>query len=67
MLVKLQHFFSFHPQTRTVQRPLQNTQIKRQKQLEPAIKVIAAKPLSHSALWDYLDERKIPFEIVDSY
>jgi DNA primase len=67
MLVKLQHFFSFHPQTLTVQQPLQNTPIKQQKRLEPAIRVIAAKLLSHSALCDYLDERKIPFEIADSY
>jgi hypothetical protein len=67
LLVKLQQFFSFHPQTLTVQQPLQNAQIRRQKALEPAIKVIAAKPLTHPALCLYLDARKIPFETAEKY
>lgn len=66
LLVKLQQFFSFHRQTLTVQQPLLNTQT-RQKALEPAIKVIAAKPLTYPALCRYLDTRKIPFELANKY
>ncbi|GEO11789.1 hypothetical protein [Segetibacter aerophilus] len=66
LLVKLQNFFSFHPQTLTVQQPLQKAQ-NQYEALEPAIKVIAAKPLAHPALCRYLDTRKIPFKLGNKY
>jgi hypothetical protein len=66
LIKKLQDYFSFHRQTLTVQQPLANTQ-KLSEALEPKIKVIAAKPLTHPSLCRYLDDRKIPLEIATKY
>jgi hypothetical protein len=66
LIKKLQDFLSFHPQTLTVQQPLANTQ-KLSKALEPTIKVIAAKPLTHPSLCRYLDDRKIPLDVAKKY
>ncbi len=67
LLKKLPEIFSFHPQqTLTVQQPLPNTQ-RPNEALEPAIKVIAARPLKNPSLCRYLDDRKIPFEIAKKY
>jgi DNA primase len=63
---KLQEVFSFHLQTSTVQH-YAGTQNRRDNALEPAIKVIAAKPITHPALCRYLDARKIPLEIAKQY
>jgi len=49
----------------TDQQPKANTQ-KPQEALEPKIRVIAAKPLTHPVLCHYLTERKIPAEIAGS-
>jgi hypothetical protein len=62
----LQEFFSFHQQTLTVQQPPLAAPV-RQEPLEPAIKVIAARPLPLPALCRYLNQRKIPFEIAKKY
>jgi hypothetical protein len=59
--------FSFHQQTLAVQQPLQRTQIPGQKALEPAIKTIAVKPDTHSALCRYLDTKKLPFKTGEKY
>jgi hypothetical protein len=66
VIKKLQEYLSFHPQTLTVQQPLANTQ-KLSEALEPTIKVIAAKPLTHPSLCRYLDDRKIPLEVATKY
>jgi hypothetical protein len=66
LLQKLQDIFSFHKQTLTVQQPLANTQ-KLSEALEPTIKVIAAKPLTHPSLCRYLNDRKIPLEVAKKY
>jgi hypothetical protein len=66
LLKKLQDIFSFHKQTLTVQQPLANPQ-KLSEALEPTIKVIAAKPLTHPSLCRYLDDRKIPLEVAKKY
>jgi hypothetical protein len=66
VIKKLQDHLSFHQQTLTVQQPLANTQ-KPREALEPNIKVIAAKPLTHPSLCHYLDHRKIPFDIATKY
>lgn len=66
LLQKLSSSFSFHRETLTVQQPLNNTQ-SQQEALEPKLKVIAAKPLTHPALCRYLSERKIPVEIAEKY
>jgi len=66
LLKKIPQIFSFHPQTLTVQQPQPNTQ-KPREALEPTIKVIAAKPLTHPALCRYIDTRKIPFKIANNY
>jgi len=50
----------------TDQQPKANTQ-KPQEALEPKIRVIAAKPLTHPVLCHYLTERKIPAEIAGKY
>jgi hypothetical protein len=63
---KLKNHLSFHPQTLTVQQPLANTQ-KLSEALEPTIKVIAAKPLTHPSLCRYLDDRKIPLDVAEKY
>jgi hypothetical protein len=63
---KLQDYLSFHQQTLTVQQPLANTQ-KLSEALEPTIKVVAAKPLTHPSLCRYLDDRKIPLDIATKY
>ena len=55
----------FHLDTLTVQQPLINTQ-KAKEALEPKIKAIAAKPLTHPILCRYLNERKIPIGIAQS-
>ena len=64
---KLQEIFSFHLPTPTVQQHYSGAQIQRDNALEPAIKVIAAKPITHPALCRYLKTRKIPFEIAEKY
>jgi DNA primase len=66
LLKKLHDIFSFHKPTLTVQQPLANTQ-KLSKALEPTIKVIAAKPLTHPSLCRYMDDRKIPLELAKKY
>jgi hypothetical protein len=66
LLQKLQDIFSFHKQTLTVQQPQANTQ-NHSEALEPTIKVIAAKPLTHPSLCHYLEDRKIPLEIGKKY
>jgi hypothetical protein len=66
VIKKLQDYLSFHQQTLTVQQPLASTQ-KLSEALEPTIKVIAAKPLTHLSLCRYLDDRKIPLEIATNY
>jgi DNA primase len=66
LLKKLQDIFSFHQQTLTVQQPPPNTQ-KLSEALEPKIKVIAAKRLTHPLLCRYLDDRKIPLEVAKKY
>jgi hypothetical protein len=66
VIKKLQDYLSFHPQTLTVQQPLAIIQ-KLSEALEPTIKVIAAKPLTHPSLCRYLDDRKIPLEIAAKY
>jgi hypothetical protein len=63
---KVEDIFSFHRQTPTVQQPQTNTR-KAMEALEPAIKVIAAKPIARPALCRYLMERKIPLEISKKY
>jgi DNA primase len=62
----LQNYLYFHQQTLTVQQPLANTQ-KLNEALEPNIKVIAAKPLTHPSLCRYVDDRKIPLAIATKY
>ncbi len=64
---KLQEIFSFHLPATTVQQHYSGTQNQRDNALEPAIKVIAAKPITHPALCRYLESRKIPFEIAEKY
>ena len=64
---KLHEIFSFHLPTPTFQQHYSSTQIQRDNALEPAIKVIAAKPITHPALCRYLDARKIPLEIAKKY
>ena len=64
---KLQEIFSFHPQIPTVQQHYSGTQNGRDNALEPAIKVIAAKPITHPVLCRYLESRKIPLEIAEKY
>jgi len=66
LLLKIETTFSFHLQKATVQQPSAKSQ-NPQKALEPLIKVIAAKPLSHPLLCSYLDRRKIPLEIANKY
>jgi DNA primase len=66
LLKELHDIFSFHEPTLTVQQPLANTQ-KLSEALEPKIKVIAAKPLTHPSLCRYLDDRKIPLELAKRY
>lgn len=65
-LSKIENLISFHPQKRTVQQPLAESQ-SQQKALEHMIKVLAAKPLEHPLLCRYLDVRKIPLEIAYKY
>jgi CHC2 zinc finger/Toprim-like len=67
VMEKLYEIFSFHKPTPTVQQHYSSTQIRDDNALEPAIKVIAAKPLTHLALCRYLETRKIPFEIAEKY
>jgi hypothetical protein len=67
VMEKLQEIFSFHLPILTVQQHYPGTQNRRDNALEPAIKVIAAKPITHPALCRYLKTRKIPFEIADKY
>jgi hypothetical protein len=64
---KLQEIFSFHPPTPTVQQHYSGPQISNDNALEPRIKMIAAKPLTHPALCRYLKTRKISFEIAEKY
>lgn len=67
LLKKLPDIFSFHrPKTLTVQQPQAITQ-KLNEALEPKIKVIAAKPLSHPSLCRYLDDRKILLVLAKKY
>jgi len=58
--------FSFHCKHNLVQQPEANAQNPGEA-LEPAIKVIAAKQLTHPILCRYLSERKIPVEIAEKY
>jgi hypothetical protein len=66
LLQKLQDIFYFHQQTLTVQQPLSDAQ-KPREALEPKIKVIAAKPLTHPSLCRYVIDRKIPLKIAKKY
>jgi hypothetical protein len=66
VIKKLQHYLSFHQQTLTVKQPLANTQ-KLSEAVEPNIRVIAAKPLTHPSLCHYVDDRKIPLNIAKKY
>ena len=63
---KINNLFSFHWQTATLQQPHTDAE-KAQEALEPKIKVIAAKPLTHPTLCRYLDDRKIPVEVAKKY
>ena len=67
VIEKLREIFSFHGPAPTVQQHYSGAQNERGNALEPAIKVIAAKPLTHPALCRYLDARKIPLEIAKKY
>src|SRR5664280_2830063 len=64
---KLQEIFSFHLPILAVQQHYSSAQNRRDNALEPAIKVIAAKPLTHTALCRYLTTRKIPLRIAEKY
>jgi len=64
---KLQEIFSFHPPIPGVQQHYSNAQNRRDNALEPAIKVIAAKPITHPALCRYLESRKIPLTIAKKF
>jgi hypothetical protein len=66
VIKKLEDFLSFHSQTLTVQQPQSNRQ-KLNEALEPTIKVIAAKPLTHPTLCRYLEDRKMPPQIAKKY
>jgi hypothetical protein len=66
VIKKLAEFLSFHRQTLTVQQPLPSTQ-KLSEALEPNIKVIAAKPLTHPSLCRYIDNRNISLELATKY
>jgi hypothetical protein len=67
LMEKLREIFSFHLPMPTVQQHYSGTQIRTDNALEPAIKVIAAKPITHPALCRYLMTRKIPLGIAEKY
>jgi hypothetical protein len=66
VIKKLKDYLSFHQPTLMVQQPLATTQ-KLSEALEPTIKVIAAKPLTHPSLCRYLDDRKIPLDVAEKH
>jgi hypothetical protein len=66
VIKKLHDYLSFHQHTLTVRQPLANTQ-KLKEALEPTIRVIAAKPLTHPSLCRYLDDRNIPLDVAEKY
>jgi hypothetical protein len=63
---KLSESFSFHRKHNLVQQPRANAQ-QPGEALEPAIKVIATKQLTHPVLCSYLGERKIPVGVAEKY
>ncbi len=67
VIEKLQEIFSFHLPIPTVQQHYTDKQIGGHNVLEPAMKVMAAKPLTHPALCRYLTTRKIPLRIAEKY
>jgi hypothetical protein len=64
---KLQEIFSFHLPATTVQQHYSSAQNGRDNALDPAIKVIATKPLTHPALCRYLETRKTPLELAEKF
>lgn len=63
---KLSESFSFHRKHFSVQQAETKAQQLREP-LEPAIKVIATKPLTNPILCRYLNERKIPAGVAEKY